>query len=326
MGSMGQHHARIMASLPGVRLVGVADADPRRVGAIASLYGVQAFEDYRHLLESVEAVTIAVPTPLHHSVGMESLHHGVHVLMEKPLATETTMARELAETATSQSLVLQVGHVERFNPTFAELAKILTNEHLLALEARRLSPFVQRAAGESAVLDLMVHDLDLVLKLVDSSIAEVQALGIRARVPCIDHAIAHIRFSSGVVANVTASKISQQKVRDITAICEGCVVHADLLARAVVIHRQVTSDYRAEAERVSYRQEGLVEQVYVPLVEPLYGELAHFVQCVRTGQQPLVNAHDAIRVLELAKVIEAAAEASAAELQRETGKQKQAKP
>ncbi len=240
VGSMGQHHARIMASLPGVRLVGIADTASLQARAIASLYGVQVFEDYRRLLESVEAVTIAVPTPLHHSIGMESLRHGIHVLMEKPLASSVHEARELAEAASEAGKVLQVGHVERFNPTFTELAKVLASEHLLALEARRLSSFVQRAAGESAVLDLMVHDLDLVLKLVNSSVAEVQALGIRARVPCIDHATAHIRFDNGVVASITASKISQQKVREIAAICEECVVQANLLARTVVIHRQAT--------------------------------------------------------------------------------------
>ncbi len=326
VGSMGQHHARIMAALPGVRLVGVADADLGQATTIAKRHEARAFEDFRQLLDSVEAVSIAAPTVLHHAIGMECLHQKVHILMEKPLAGSLQEALELAEAASEAGRVLQVGHVERFNPTFAEMAKVLANEHLLALEARRLSPFVERAAGVSAVLDLMVHDLDLVLKLVGSSVAQVQALGIKARVPCIDHATAHLRFDSGVVATLTASKISQQKVREITTICEGCVVHADLLARTVVVHRQASSDYRAEAERVSYRQEGLVEQVYVPMVEPLYTEIEHFIECVRTGQQPLVGADDAIRVLELAEAIEKAAEASVANQRRAPAKQEQVKP
>ncbi len=326
VGSMGQQHARIMASLPGVRLVGVADANSGQATTIAGRYGAKAFEDYRQLLESVEAVSIAAPTALHHAIGMECLRRKVHVLMEKPLAGSVREAKELAEAASEAGKVLQVGHVERFNPTFTEMAKVLANERLLALEARRLSPFVQRAADVSAVLDLMVHDLDLALKLVDSSVAQVQAVGLRARVACIDHATAHIRFDNGVVASLTASKISQQKVREITAICEECVVQADLLARTVVVHRQATSDFQARNERVLYRQEGLVEQVYVPMVEPLYAELEQFIQCVRTGQQPLVGAEDAIRVLELAEAIEKAAEASVATPRRAPAKQKQAKP
>jgi predicted dehydrogenase len=325
VGSMGQHHARIMAALPGVRLIGVADSNFDQATTIAKRHGARAFKDYRQLLESVEAVSIAVPTALHHAIGMECLRRKIHILMEKPLADGGHEARELAKAASEAGMVLQVGHVERFNPTFAEMAKVLASEHLLVLEARRLSPFLQRAANVSAVMDLMVHDLDLALKLVDSSVAQVQALGIRARVPCIDHATAQIRFDSGVVASLTASKISQQKIREITAICEECVVHADLLARTVVVYRQVSSAYRSEAERVSYRQEGLVEQVYVPMVEPLNAELEHFAQCIRTGQQPLVGADDAIRVLELAEAIEKAAEASVANPQLAPARQEQAK-
>ena len=309
VGSMGQHHARIMASLPGVRFAGIAEPDTQQAAAIASQHGVDAFEDYRHLLDTVDAVTIAAPTPLHHAIGTECLRHGVHVLMEKPLASDVVQAVDLAKAAQETGLVLQVGHVERFNPTFIELVKVLAKERLLALEARRLSPFVQRAADVSAVFDLMVHDIDLVLELVASPVADIQAMGIRARVPCMDHVSAHLLFDNGTVASLTASKISQQKVREITAICEGSVVQADLLARTVVVHRQATSDYRTENERVLYRQEGLVEQVYVPLVEPLYAELAHFVECVRSQQQPQVGAEDAIRVLELAEAIEQAAAA-----------------
>ena len=311
VGSMGQHHARIMASLPGVSFAGIADPDTRQAADIAAQHGVDTFEDYRHLLDTVDAVTIAAPTSLHPAIGQECLRRGVHVLMEKPLAGDVAQAVELAEAAQKAGVVLQVGHVERFNPTFTELVKVLAGERLLALEARRLSPFVQRAAEVSAVFDLMVHDIDLVLELGGSPVTDIQAMGIRARIPCMDHVSAHLLFGNGTLANLTASKISQQKVREITAICEGSVVQADLLARTVVVHRQATSGYRTENDRVSYRQEGLVEQVYVPLVEPLYAELAHFVECVRSQQQPLVGAGDAIRVLELAEAIEQAAAAPA---------------
>lgn len=311
VGSMGQHHVRIMASLPGVRLVGVADPDSRQAEAVAAQYGVPAFHDYHMLLARVQAVSIAAPTPLHHTIGMECLGRKVHVLMEKPLASTVPQARELTATSAAEGMVLLVGHVERFNPTFSELVKVVANRRILALESRRLSPFVQRAADVSAVFDLMVHDLDLILDLVKVPVTSIQAAGVRAKVPCLDHVSAHLLFANGAVANLTASKISQQKVREITVICDDRVAQADLLARTVVVHRQATSDYRTEADRVLYRQEGVIEQVYVPLVEPLYAEISHFLKCVRNGEQPLVGGGEAIRVLELAEAIEQAAASSA---------------
>ncbi|MBI4311501.1 MAG: Gfo/Idh/MocA family oxidoreductase, partial [Chloroflexi bacterium] len=289
-GSMGQHHARIMASLPGVRLVGVADANAELGASIAGQYGARPYQDYRQLIGQVEAVTIAAPTGLHHSIGLECIGKGVHVLLEKPMASTSAQARELADAAQRRGVVLQVGHIERFNPTFGEMANVLVKEKLLAIEARRLSPYVERAADTSAVLDLMVHDLDIVLKLACSEVVHVQSTGIQAKVPNLDHASAQLLFASGVMANLTASKISQQKVREITAICQDGVVQADLLARTVVVHREAISDYRAEREKVTYRQQGVVEQVYVPMVEPLYAELRSFVECVRTGQTPVVTA------------------------------------
>lgn len=307
VGAMGQHHARIIASMPGVRLAGVADPDLAQAQRVASQYGVPAFRDYREMLGRAQAFTIAAPTSLHHAIGMDCIRHNAHTLIEKPLASTVPHAKELTEAAAAAGTVLQVGHVERFNPTFSELVKVLANQRILAVEARRLSPFVARVADVSAVFDLMVHDLDLLLALVKSPVTSIQAAGIQAKVPCLDHVSAHLLFANGVVANLTASKISQQKVREITVICDEKVAQADLLARTVVVHRQATSDYRAEADRVLYRQEGVIEQVYVPLVEPLYAEISHFLKCVRNGEQPLVGGREAIRVLELAEAIEQAA-------------------
>ncbi|MBI4203257.1 MAG: Gfo/Idh/MocA family oxidoreductase [Chloroflexi bacterium] len=304
---MGQQHARILASLPGVRLVGVADASEGLAASIATQYGAEHYQDYHKLLGKVEAVTVAAPTALHHAIGLECISRGLHVMMEKPVAATSAQARELAQAAAGRGVVMQVGHIERFNPTFGEMANVLAKERLLALEVRRLSPYVERAADTSAVLDLMVHDLDLALKLVNSAVIHVGATGVQAKVSNLDHASAQLLFANGVMVNLTASKISQQKVREITAICRDGVVQGDLLARTVVVHRDATSDYRADREQVLYRQQGIVEQVYVPMVEPLYAELRHFVDCVRLGQTPLVTAEDGIRVMELVEAIEASA-------------------
>ncbi|MEE8442265.1 MAG: Gfo/Idh/MocA family oxidoreductase, partial [Dehalococcoidia bacterium] len=177
VGAMGQHHARILASLPGVRLIGVADPDLDRAQSVASQYGVPASRDYREMLDQAQAFTIAAPTSLHHAIGMECIRHNAHILVEKPLAGTVPQATELTAAAAAAGTVLQVGHVERFNPTFSELAKVLANQRILALEARRLSPFVERAADVSAVFDLMVHDLDLLLDLVKSPVTSIQAVG-----------------------------------------------------------------------------------------------------------------------------------------------------
>ena len=304
VGNMGQHHARIYASLPGSTLIGVADTNTSRAEAIASRYDVRPFSDYQRLLDEVEAVTVAAPTTLHHQIGMECLRRGVHILMEKPLAASVVDAHALDDLAVPSGLVLQVGHVERFNPTFVELVNVLRDHQVLAVEARRLSPFATRAADVSVVYDLMVHDLDLILNLIDAPVRTIEATGSRIRSPQPDHALALLSFDTGQVASLAASKITQHKVRQMAITCAEAFVVADMLSRTVMIYRQSAADYFAQRGEVLYRQEGLIEQVYVPQIEPLYAEVQHFLSCVRERRQPLVGSTDAIRVMTVADVIE----------------------
>lgn len=306
VGNMGQHHARIYATLPGSRFMGVADTNLNRAREIAERYDVPAYQDYQELLDQVEAVSIAAPTTLHYEIGLAALEQGKHVLLEKPLAASLDEARFLTQKARQLGLILQVGHVERFNPTFVELGNVLAERELLALEARRLSPFATRAADVSVVFDLMVHDLDLILTLVDSPVTAVQAIGSMVRSPQPDHAMALLNFANGKVASLTASKVTQHKVRQLAVTCADSYVMADFLTRTVMIHRQSAADYYSSRRgEVLYRQEGLIEQVYVPPVEPLYAELQHFLACVRDGQAPRVGGDDALRVMTLADTIEA---------------------
>lgn len=304
VGNMGQHHARIYAASPGSTLVGVADTNPARAQEIADRYQVQAFTDYRDLLQCVEAVSVAAPTTLHRRIGMDCLERGIHVLMEKPLAASMAAATDLAAAAEQSGLVLQVGHVERFNPTFIELANVLADHQILAVEARRLSPFATRAADVSVVYDLMVHDLDLILTLIREPLAAIQATGSRIQSPQPDHAMALLTFANGQVASLSASKVTQHKVRQMAVTCAEAFVVADFLTRTVMIHRQSAADYFAQHGEVLYRQEGLIEQVYVPQIEPLHAELHHFLSCIREGRQPLIGATEAIRVMAVADAIE----------------------
>lgn len=304
VGNIGQHHARIYASLPGSQLIGVADADPARVRQIAERYEVHAHTDFHTLLNEVEAVTIAAPTTLHHEIGMTCLAHGVHVLMEKPMAASIAQCHELAAAAAQAQCVLQIGHVERFNPTFVELANVLAEHKILAIEARRLSPFATRAADVSVVYDLMVHDLDLILTLIGAPLLDVSATGSRVRSSQPDYAVAQLSFASGQIAGVTASKITQHKVRQMAVTCAEAYVVADFLTRTVMVHRQSSADYFAQRDEVLYRQEGLIEQVYVPQIEPLSAEIQHFLGCVRDGAAPRVGSREAIRVMTVADKIE----------------------
>jgi predicted dehydrogenase len=307
VGNMGQHHARIWAMMPDSHLVGVADLNIASAREVAGRYGVTAYADYRQLLQQVEAVSIAAPTTLHHEIGLGCLSQGVHVLIEKPLAASLEEARALVQAARDAGPVLQVGHVERFNPTFVELVNVLNGREVLALDARRLSPFAERAADVSVVYDLMVHDLDLILALVQVPLATVQGVGRKTRSSQLDHVVALLTFEDGQIATLSASKVTQHKVRQLTVTCADAFVVADFLARTVMVYRQSGADYFAGRGGVLYRQEGLIEQVYVPPVEPLYAEFQHFLTCVREGSEPRVGGEEVLRVMTVAETIEAQA-------------------
>lgn len=304
VGNIGQHHARIYASLPGSQLVGIADSDPERAQAIAQRYQVPAYSDFHTLLAQVDAVTVAVPTTFHHEIGAACLAQGVHVLMEKPLAASVQQADELAEQAKQAGRVLQIGYVERFNPTFVELTNVLADHQILAIEARRLSPFASRAADVSVVYDLMVHDLDLILTLIKAPMDSISATGSRVRSSQPDHALALLTFAGGQVASLSASKITQHKVRQMAVTCTSAYVVADFLARTVMVYRQSSADYFAQRGEVLYRQEGLIEQVFVPQIEPLYAEIQHFLTCISENHRPLVSSSEAIQVMRVADEIE----------------------
>ena len=170
VGNMGQHHARVLSLMSGVKVVGIADVNIERGQVLADRYDANFYPDYRNLLPHVSAVCIAVPTVLHHEVGSNCLSAGVHVLMEKPLAASIHEAEDLVKLAAKKHLTLQVGHIERFNPAFQELSKVLQSEELLAIEAHRMSPYSSRANDVSVIFDLMIHDIDLLLELVPSPV------------------------------------------------------------------------------------------------------------------------------------------------------------
>jgi len=305
VGNMGQHHTRVLSMLKDVELVGVSDVNIERGIDTASKYRVRFFEDYHDLLSQVDAVCVAVPTRLHHGVGMACLQAGVHVLIEKPIAASIVEAESLVNAAAESQCILQVGHIERFNPAFQELSKVLKTEELLALEAHRMSPYSDRANDVSVVLDLMIHDIDLLLELAASPVVKLTASGSRAAGSgYLDYVTATLGFANGIVATLTASKVTHRKIRRIAAHCKNSLTEADFLKNEILIHRQTTANCKTDYGQVLYRQDGLIEKVYTSNIEPLHAELEHFVNCVRGGKQPSVGGEQALKALRLASLIE----------------------
>ncbi len=305
IGNMGWHHARVLSLLKDAELIGVADLDRERGQLATEQFNCAWYENYQDLLNEVEAVCIAVPTLLHHQVGLSCLKAGKHVLIEKPIAASQNEASDLIAASNQTNCLLQVGHIERFNPAFKELTKVVTNEEVVVLEARRHSPHSDRANDVSVVLDLMIHDLDLVLELANAPVIRLAAVG-----GCsddqgpIDYVNATLGFRNGVVASLTASKMTHKKIRTLSAHCKKSLVETDFLNHTLHIHRRSHEWYSADHGELLYRNDGFIEEVSTTSIEPLYAELEHFLQCVRGLEKPAVDGLQASRALVLADLIE----------------------
>ena len=304
IGNMGWHHARVLSLLRDAELVGVADPDPARGQLAVEQFGCRWFAGYEEMLPEVEAVCIAVPTLLHHRVGMACFKAGVHVLIEKPIAATQDEATELSQAAEQAGRLLQVGHIERFNPAFRELLKVVANEQVVVLEARRHSPNADRANDVSVVLDLMIHDIDLVLELAGAPVVRLAAAGGRSAEGPIDYVNATLGFANGVVASLTASKMAHRKIRSLSAHCRTALVETDFLNRSLQIHRRSHHSFSADHGELLYRNDGFIEEVSTSPVDPLVAELEHFLQCVRGLEKPAVDGPQASRALLLADLIE----------------------
>jgi len=304
IGNMGWHHARVLSLIKDAVLVGVADPDPERGRLAMEQFGCSWYASFDALLPQVDAVCIAVPTLLHHRVGLACLQAGRHVLIEKPIAASQEEALELIAAAERAGVLLQVGHIERFNPAFRELLKVVANEEVVVLEARRHSPNPDRANDVSVVLDLMIHDIDLVLELAGAPVVRLAAAGGRSAEGPIDYVNATLAFANGVVASLTASKMAHRKIRSLSAHCRDSLVETDFLNRTLHIHRRAHQSVSADHGELVYRSDGVIEEVSTTSIEPLYAELEHFLACVRGEESPAVDGLQASRALLLADLIE----------------------
>lgn len=296
-GVMGANHVRLAKVVPGVELAGVVDADAARASAAAG-EGVPTFADVEDLIaaEVADAVVVAVPTPLHHRTVMACLAAGLHVLVEKPIAATLGEADEMIAAAADAGVVLMVGHVERFNPVVLELAKLI--EDPLHIEADRIGPFSDRVK-DSVVLDLMIHDLDIVRMLAGSEVTEVSGIARSVRSDELDLASVHLQFASGATATLTASRLGQQKVRQLLITQLDSHITADLVRQDIAVNRVAHVEYVADGG-TRYRQTGVVEVPFIEIRgEPLALELAEFVAAIEENRRPLVDGEAGRSALEL---------------------------
>jgi predicted dehydrogenase len=290
VGHLGSRHARLYAESAGAELVGVADVDIERARAVADSHGVRAAADFTELVSEIDAASVAVPTVSHREVTLGLLEAGVHVLVEKPLAASLSEAREMVDLAKEKGLVLAVGHTERHNPAVEALLKGPRDPRFV--EVHRLGSFSPRSLDIDVVLDLMIHDLDVVSTLVGHEVSSLDAVGVPVLTGRIDIANARLRFANGCVANITASRVSQEKIRKL---------------RFFEWERYVSLDYQKQ-EALSYRlvrspgaaPEIRREELPVLPDEPLRRELEDFLHAVVTGGQPRVTGEDGLGALALA--------------------------
>jgi predicted dehydrogenase len=279
-GYLGKFHAEKYASLKDCELVAVVDINAEAAQQVADKHGTAAMTDYRELLGQVDAVSIVVPTSFHHAVSKEFLQAGVHVLVEKPITVTVEEADELIALAKQHNVILQVGHLERFNPAVRGLENL--HEKPLFIESHRLSPFNPRANDVSVVLDLMIHDIDIILALVDSEVEKIDASGTAVLTQGTDIANARITFKNGCVANVTASRISLKMERKMRMFRPSSYISVDFQNRVLVKHKT------GDKEMFPGIPEIVTEESVFESGDALFEEIKHFVNCIQTGDNPLV--------------------------------------
>ena len=284
-GYMGQNHCRIYSELPEADFIAASDVLDKNQEL--SKYHINFSTNFSDILDGLAAVSITAQTSAHYSIANACIERGIHCLIEKPFCASIKEAHNLVDLAKKKNIILMIGYVQRFNPAFQKLRELIGNADILAVESRRMHPPLKRANDVSAVYDLMSHDIDLILSLVKSAPQTIHALGktVNSR---LDHIVAEVKFKSNIIANMTASKISQAPVRELNILCRDRLFRLDLLANALTVFHGTQA----------------AESIPVPSNEPLKAELAHFISCVYNEQIPIITGEDGLRDLDLIEQIE----------------------
>lgn len=297
-GMMGKNHLKTYKNLQGVELVGVYDVFSDSAKSAADMFGIKAFSSMEEVAANVDAVSVVTTSVAHASVGEFFLNKGIHCLIEKPLATTEEECQTLINAAKKNNVILLVGHVERYNPAVEQMAKILSDtSKIRSLTAQRMSAASGRITDVDVAMDLMIHDVEVIQALVKSPVVKVHAASVNGGK---DYISALLEFANGATANLTASRITQARVRTLTVTTDTNYIDMDFINQSINVHSQGRMPYVNQEEIpewMNYGLKGSVEQLFIPTNQPLQAELAHFIDCVNGKAQPRVTGEDALDAL-----------------------------
>ncbi len=303
-GMMGKNHLRTYKSLPGVELVGVYDVFPESAQKAAEMFNIKAFTSLDEAARSVDAVSVVTTSVAHCEVGEFFLNRGIHCMMEKPLATTEEECQRLISAAKKNNVTLLVGHIERFNPAVEQMGKILSDtSKIRSLTAQRMSAASGRITDVDVAMDLMIHDVEVIQSLVKSPVTNVQAASVKTAGGNEDgknYITALLEFENGATANITASRITQARVRTLTVTTDTNYIDMDFINQSINVHSQGRMPYVNQEEIpewMNYGLKGSVEQLFIPTNQPLQAELSHFVSCIRGEATPRISGEDALNAL-----------------------------
>ena len=309
-GVMGRNHLKTYKSLQGVELVGVYDIFPEAAQKAADMFGIKAYHSMEEVAQEVDAVSVVTTSVTHADVGEFFLNKGIHCLMEKPLATTEEGCQRLINAAKKNNVTLLVGHIEQFNPAVEQMHKILSNSgKIRALTAQRMSAASGRITDVDVAMDLMIHDVEVVMSLVKSEVKNVHVAAVKTpdHPAGKDYITALLEFENGVIADLTASRITQARVRTLAVTTDTNYIDMDFINQSINVHTQGRMPYVNQEEipdRMNYGLKGSVEQLFIPTNQPLQAELTHFISCVNGQSTPRITGEDALSALRVLWKIE----------------------
>lgn len=302
-GVMGKNHLKTYKNLPNVELVGVYDIFPEAAKNAAEMFGIKAFSSMEEVAKSVNAVSVVTTSTTHADVGEFFLNHGIHCLIEKPLATTEDECMRLINAAKKNNVTLLVGHIERFNPAVEQMGKILSDtSKIRSLTAQRMSAASGRITDVDVAMDLMIHDVEVIQSLVKSPVVNVQACSVKTadKPEGKDYISALLEFANGATANLTASRITQARVRTLTVTTDTNYIDMDFINQSINVHSQGRMPYvnqESIPDWMNYGLKGSVEQLFIPTNQPLSAELSHFMACIRDEATPRITGENALNAL-----------------------------
>ena len=302
VGRMGQFHLNVINQINSINLAGIYDADKNHLNEISSKYNLNSFKSLDEAIDKCDAVIIASPTKFHFDIAKKSVQKGKHVLVEKPMTENYIQAEELEAIVKEKNIIFQVGHVERFNGAVQELHHIIENPYLI--EARRLAPFTPRITDVGVVFDIMIHDLDIVTSLVKKPLIRFSASGKRIKTKNEDIASALLEFEGETIATISASRVTQEKIRTLAISSEEAHFILDYTTQDITIHRQAASQSKIKTSiGINYTQESIIERVFIHRDNPLKLEDEHFANCILGKDKKLVSIEDDVRTIKLTEDI-----------------------